>query len=410
MFSKDFEIPAGNLEGLRGRLVEVNKKAAKLGVPDVTMTVGDKMVKTIMTPDGGSTLEAIYFNVTINGEVPRYDGWGFTASLELTDEGSLIRTMPGMECPPEHRERGNVCDHCGTNRRRANTYVVVHDDGRSMNVGKNCLKDFMGSNRLNPALFANYFSYLLDCFDSPEGFGGFRHGDPTYDIATVLEVTGAVISSYGWVSGGMIQAGKHPGPSTASEVRTFLNYNDKHASQSEKLMVAKVKAELEATRELRIAEGQAAVAWITGEEHAKPANDYIHTIRVLAKRGWLGKKDFGFGCSILSGWRNAMNRKADREREAAASGKVPVESQHVGTIKERREFTLKVNRVMALAGDFGVTHLHLMEDADGNRFKWFGTTTSLDESEDFVTVKATVKNHGEYKGIKETILNRVVAA
>jgi hypothetical protein len=409
MFTKDFEIPAGNLEGLRGRLVEVNKKAAKLGVPDVTMTVGDKMVKTIMTPDGGSTLEAIYFNVTINGEVPRYDGWGFTASLELTDEGSLIRTMPGMECPPEHRERGNVCDHCGTNRRRANTYVVVHDDGRSMNVGKNCLKDFMGSNRLNPALFANYFSYLLDCFDSPEGFGGFRHGDPTYDIATVLEVTGAVISSYGWVSGGMIQAGKHPGPSTASEVRTFLNYNDKHASQSEKLMVAKVKAELEATRELRIAEGQAAVAWITGDEHAKPANDYIHTIRVLAKRGWLGRKDFGFGCSILSGWRNAMSRKADREREAAASGKVPVESQHVGTIKERREFTLKVNRVMALAGAFGVTHLHLMEDADGNRFKWFGST-SLDESEDFVTVKATVKNHGEYKGIKETILNRVVAA
>ena len=207
MFSKDFEIPAGNLEGLRGRLVEVNKKAAKLGVPDVTMTVGERIVKKTETYSLDGMLEAVYFNVTINGEVPRYDGWGFTASLELTDEGSLIRTMPGMECPPEHRERGNVCDHCGTNRRRANTYVVIHDDGRSMNVGKNCLKDFMGSNRLNPALFARYFTFLLDCFDSPEGFGGFRHGDPTYDIATVLEVTGAVISTYGWVSGGMIQAG-----------------------------------------------------------------------------------------------------------------------------------------------------------------------------------------------------------
>jgi len=160
---------------------------------------------------------------------------------------------------------------------------------------------------------------------------------------------------------------------------------------------------------LRIADAQAAVGWITGEEHATPATDYIHTVRVLANRGWAGNKDFGFVCSILSTWRNAMNRKADREREAAANGKAAAESQHVGTIKERREFTLKVNRVMALAGGFGVTYLHLMEDADGNRFKWFGTTTSLDESEDFVTVKATVKNHGEYKGIKETILNRVVA-
>ena len=163
MFTKDFEIPAGNLEGLRGRLVEVNKKAAKLGVPDVTMTVGERIVKTVGVVKEAdralfaidptiTQMEAVYFNVTVSGETPKFDGWGFTASLELTDEGSLIRTMPGMECPPEHRERGNVCDHCGTNRRRANTYVVIHDDGRSMNVGKNCLKDFMGSHRLNPAL------------------------------------------------------------------------------------------------------------------------------------------------------------------------------------------------------------------------------------------------------------------
>jgi len=408
MFTKDFEIPAENLEGLRGRLVEVNKKAAKLGVPNVTMTVGDRIVKKTPTHSRG-TLEEVFFNVTISGETPKFDGWAFTASLEMTDEGSLIRTMPGMECPPEHRERGNVCDHCGTKRRRANTYVVIHDDGRSMNVGKNCLKDFMGSHRLNPALFARYFTFLLDCFDSPEGFGGFRHGEPSYDIATVLELTGAMIASYGWVSGGMIKDGKHEGPSTASEVRTYLNHTPDRSSQSEDQMVAKVKAELEATRELRIADAQAAVGWITGEEHATPATDYIHTVRVLANRGWAGNKDFGFVCSILSTWRNAMNRKADREREAAANGKAAAESQHVGTIKERREFTLKVNRVMALAGGFGVTYLHLMEDADGNRFKWFGTTTSLDESEDFVTVKATVKNHGEYKGIKETILNRVVA-
>jgi len=223
MFTKDFEIPAENLEGLRGRLVEVNKKAAKLGVPNVTMTVGDRIVKKTPTHSRG-TLEEVFFNVTISGETPKFDGWAFTASLEMTDEGSLIRTMPGMECPPEHRERGNVCDHCGTKRRRANTYVVIHDDGRSMNVGKNCLKDFMGSHRLNPALFARYFTFLLDCFDSPEGFGGFRHGEPSYDIATVLELTGAMIASYGWVSGGMIKDGKHEGPSTASEVRTYLNH------------------------------------------------------------------------------------------------------------------------------------------------------------------------------------------
>ena len=48
-----------------------------------------------------------------------------------------------------------------------------------------------------------------------------------------------------------------------------------------------------------------------------------------------------------------------------------------------------------------------MEDADGNRFKWWATSLGLEESADFVTVKATVKSHGEYNGIKETVVNRV---
>jgi len=55
-----------------------------------------------------------------------------------------------------------------------------------------------------------------------------------------------------------------------------------------------------------------------------------------------------------------------------------------------------------------VTNIYVMEDKDGNGFKRFSSGPELDEGE-FLTLKATVKDHGEYQGTKETVLTRVKA-
>ena len=409
-FTKDFQVPAENVAGLKERVKEANKRAAKLGVEPIVLTVGDG-VTVSHGKANGLEVTSIWHPATISGRTPHYDGWGFTASLELTEEGSIIRTLPGLECPPEHFERGNVCDHCGKARNRKNTYVIVHEDGRSMNVGRSCLKDFLGTGRYDPMLIAGWFSYIWEELEGDgEFFGsGGGSGAKNWNIDTVLELTGAVISCRGWVSGGMVNEGKHPGPSTADICRTFLSHNKDRASRGEKELVAEIREALDATLESRKVDAAAAIAWITGDG-VDATRDYIFSIRVLANRGWVELKDFGFACSILPSWRNAKARQEEDDRRANENRDAAAQSGHVGEVGKREEFSLRVNRIIEIPSQYygeEARRLHLMEDADGNRFKWWATSLGLEESADFVTVKATVKSHGEYNGIKETVVNRV---
>ena len=50
------------------------------------------------------------------------------------------------------------------------------------------------------------------------------------------------------------------------------------------------------------------------------------------------------------------------------------------------------------------SYMYLMTDKDGNKYKW-STSKYFNEDED-VKLKGTVKEHAEYKGIKQTVLTR----
>ena len=402
MIDTTFRIPFDALDGLKGRIAEANKKATRLDVEPLTLTVGE--TDTVEVFAGGfPTGEVLVFvNGTITGTTPKLNGWAFIASLELFEDTAIIRSIPGEECPPEHRNRGSICDHCGYNRRRTSTYVVRHDDGTTKTVGRNCLKDFMGQSRHNPesiALMFQRIAELLESLEEGEAYGGGGSGGAAYDLKATLELTSAVISAYGWVSKTMVDEGKAYGDTTANLVREYLTAQpNKYKGDAE--LVAKVDAAKDAGRDTGDAE--AAIAWLT-DDSLDVSSDYIQSVQAIAKRGWIGRKHLGFACSIIPAWRNMVARLA---KEAA---KALVNSQHMGTIGKRETFTLKVNRLIWSEGFYGVTIIHLMEDADGNVFKWFSSGPELDEGE-FLTLKATVKDHGEYKGTKETLLTRVRAA
>lgn len=85
------------------------------------------------------------------------------------------------------------------------------------------------------------------------------------------------------------------------------------------------------------------------------------------------------------------------------------ESEWVGTVGERIEVTLHIDRVMTFSGKFGASNIILMSDENGNKYKW-STQKSYEEGKD-VTFKATIKEHAEYTdkvGIttKQTVLTR----
>lgn len=82
-------------------------------------------------------------------------------------------------------------------------------------------------------------------------------------------------------------------------------------------------------------------------------------------------------------------------------------SHHVGTVGKRQEFTVTIKRIVECETAFGMNDLYIMVDADGNVLKWFTSAYSPMEVGKTYTIKATVKEHSEYNGKAETMVNRV---
>ena len=89
---------------------------------------------------------------------------------------------------------------------------------------------------------------------------------------------------------------------------------------------------------------------------------------------------------------------AKRAEEAAGSN-------WIGTVGERRDFTVTIRHIHTMEGLYGTSFLHVLNDAAGNVVIYKGTKCLGDRGET-LTVKATVKEHGEREGVKQTKIAR----
>jgi len=88
------------------------------------------------------------------------------------------------------------------------------------------------------------------------------------------------------------------------------------------------------------------------------------------------------------------------KRSAEAAG-----SNWIGTVGERRDFTVTIRHIHTMEGLYGTSFLHILNDAQGNVVIYKGTKCLGDKGET-LTVKATVKEHGERDGVKQTKIAR----
>ena len=93
-------------------------------------------------------------------------------------------------------------------------------------------------------------------------------------------------------------------------------------------------------------------------------------------------------------------------------------AEYVGVVGKRARFELKVKKVMAFEGMYGITFINILKDDDDNTFVYKGTRTFnnewVEDENGFsnpvgikrVAFDAMVKAHEEYEGLKQTILAR----
>jgi hypothetical protein len=440
---KVYRVPDYKLADLLVKVEKVAKRARKLGVGEVTITVADRErveVKgdgTPWDPEATSMIKFAreYAYVVLAGEPPVLEGWRFLATLQHLGEGqNIVKRIPGQarawsewragrdigpggdggrddEAVKRAQEQVDAvdltlyraaapkCDHCGFDRRRKNTYVVEYaETGDLKQVGSNCLADFVGG--VDPHRVAKYAEYLtvldLDLEEGEyddENFGGNGMTSQFTQVFTrdYLTHVATMLRSYGWVPRSAAGYGK---TATADDAMSNLwaMARDARGKRGDRLYVE--PADEDAAR------ADAALLWAREVLPEKAKSEFDYNLVTMAAQDYVPKKGDGILAYVVV----AHARALEQEVKLAEQKKKTANSTHFGEVKKRYDLTLTVEAIFETEGYYGTTFITRMLDGDGNVFKWFGSY-ELDRGGVYAG-KWTVKGHEEYKGTLETVVTR----
>lgn len=430
----EYLIPADNREAVEERVKKLNRKAAKLGVPGVTISLAHhhtetwKVEKVEGSPEFGfHEYSREWLSCQLAGTAVRLAGWAFIATLHHTTDGNIIASVPGNEVPREYRNAPSACAHCRTTRRRSATYLLQEDaTARVVQVGSDCLQDFLGNDPHRMAAWAEALGAFNSWFVSTmeeEGGRGPRPVD-TFSLGSFLEAACAHIRIDGWVSRKLAQESERT--STASEVWSYLNR--RIITQEDRERATKYRPTDE-DKALAVV----VLNWAreTMGEPRDDMNDYEHNLGVIVRAGLVSHRTAGLAASLVQGHRRATQVEADKE-----AAKNAPESNHVGVVGERmRDVPVTVLAVIPMPPtDFGPRVLLKVVDDAGNLLVWFtgsvgrfmfasdapatGDTTEAEdysrarapEPKDRMWLTGTVKEHSSFAGKRQTVLSRCALA
>jgi hypothetical protein len=421
-----FNVLLWKREYVEAALVGLAKRAVRKGLTPVSWSWGKAFTTRHHTRDSvcvgpgcGGCEDVARLPLTLVGEVPHYAGWRFIAALEHLDGENITRTIEGEKLPREYRTRGPVCDHCQVSRRRSDTYVLQHVDGRFVQVGSTCIDDFLGcdyAGKLADAasLLAVAYGIAGDGEEGPnEGMGGSRQRD--FPLTEYLPLVSWAVEVMGWVS--RRAAREQDSEATADASWTFM-LNPRAAREAK----VEVTADHGAT-------ALAAAEWaenLTDAEVDAESGDYLHNLRAIARNGYVNTKSAGLAASMIVAYQRHLAR--ERRRNERAAGFVDA---YVGEVGKRVTFGLPpklgkrgkllkgapvvlsasaviLDFVTGYDTDFGYMTVCKFKSAEGALLVWKSTSVGLSREDvgKRYLVAGTIKTHSEYKGAKQTILSR----
>ena len=410
-------------ERVEAALKTLAKRAARKGLTPVAWSWGKAFTTRHHTHDSvclgsgcGGCQDVARLPLTLVGEVPHYAGWRFIAALEHLDGENITRTIEGEKLPREYRTRGPVCDHCQVTRRRSDTYVLQHDDGRVVQVGSTCIDDFLGCDHAGK--LADAASMLAVAYgiagDGEEGLGG-GGAQRDFSLDSYLPIVAWAVEVQGWVS--RRAAREQDSAATADASWTFMT-----------VPRAATEAKVAPTAE-HLATAVAAAEWaesLTDAEIDAESGDYLHNLRAIARNAYVNTKSAGLAASMVVAYQRHVAR--ERRRSERAAGFVDT---YVGEVGKRVTFGLPpklgkrgkplkgapvvlsassviLDFVTGYDTDFGYLTVCKFKSAEGACLVWKSTSVGLtreDVGKRFL-VAGTIKAHTEYKGVKQTILSR----
>jgi len=374
-----YDIPAINFYGLKSRINQLNRRAPRLGCEPISLNVLRTYSKEKTDPITRLPYTQSRMEIEIIGESPQLEGWCLLAAVEtLANDENLVRCVPGCTVPEQYRSTDMHCDHCGTNRRRREVFILRHEDGRTVQVGRTCIADFLG--HVSASTLASRAEYLMsaDSLAEEAESDHYRTGEIYLDISHFLGTVAICIRRLGWES-----RGKTEGMATADIAWSILNSNDKFIEE----FIRENNIVVE-ERDVELAKN--ALEWARKLEDG---NDYLYNLGVACRQEHVNWKTIGIVASAIAAYQHNCEKQEKK-------------GQHVGEVGKRMDFEVTVKRLRYFDSDWGVRTMALFEDKSGNHLVWWASRGLDLEEGDTLTLRGTIKKHDDYKGTPQTIVQR----
>lgn len=395
-----FVIPDCNMAKFNKLFNRIEKKISKLSAGSLSVVHVQDHNRFKDLKDG-TRMDYVFHEYIIKGEAPCVNGWELIGVIERQHSEPVFRSVPGKEIPVSYRESSATCEHCNTARYRKQNFVMMNtESGKYKLIGRNCLSDFLGGmdpNRV--AVHLEWASELQDiATDEPnEKSWGIKK---TY-ISQFLTITAIAIRVYGWVSVKAANAyndtidddddddDRNMMESTSMRVMQQMNARPKYSDE-------KLENATDADKQMV----EDAKAWIMGLDDD---SEYVQNLKIIVNDEYIVDREFGLAVSLIGSYQRHLEREANIKHDEKAKQ----ESKWFGQIKKREEFVLTLSGTHEFGTEWGTTTIHRFTDEGGNIAVWFASNGSEMEIGQTYKVKATVKDHDDYKGTQQTILNRV---
>ena len=379
-------IHESNMERLNKKLTTISNKCAKYGCQFSYERVGEQFIE-----DEDHNVNR-YIEIETEG-VAKINDWMFVATVEFHEGGNVIRKCGNIdvEVPERYYTSEPICEHCNTKKRRNSAYVVMNvETGEFKQVGRSCLKDFTCG--LSAEAVAQYIA-AFDCMIEGETVEPGWHPVEYFDTKEYLQYVVECVNHFGYY-------GSQCEMPTKTRAYTYL------AATCGKLFPAKYLEEtLEEMKSVQFncytdeveQVVEEALTWITEQNEE---NNYLHNVKLLAAQKYIVSKDFGFIASLIPTYYKAMKIEQERRQQQEAESK----SAFVGNIGDR--ITVAAQTVECVASwdtQYGMTYVYKIIDENDNVYTW---KTGKGLSNKAMVLIGTVKEHKEFRGIKQTELTR----
>jgi len=271
---------------------------------------------------------------------------------------------------------------------------LQHDDGHYQQVGSTCLQDFLGGKSPDDILaFAQMLDKIDDVFSEGDYYGS---REPLrLPIGLVLTVAVMCVRKLGWVS------------------RTTSKDTDQMSTSDIvwQLLTAKKRSEvirdfgLDVNRkgefvgyDLTVRDEEIAqdvLRWVRHELEVR--NDYTANLQTACEGQHVTHKTIGIACSAISAYERHMARKLS----APANN-----SQYIGMVSQRIKIKVRIVDTKTMPSMYGVRTMVKMDHEGNTLIWWTGESPDWVKQGEEVVIAATIKEHKEYRGHKQTILTR----